>query len=71
LKKGTLTRVYAIGNVTNGSMDAIVHTLAAGTDLFDQDVKHRLVMITCGGPFDRHTHRYRDNVVIVATPVKA
>jgi hypothetical protein len=27
LKKGTLTRVYAIGNVTNGSMDAIVHTM--------------------------------------------
>lgn len=43
--------------------------LAAGTDLFDQDVKHRLVMITCGGPFDPATHRYRDNVVIVAQPV--
>jgi hypothetical protein len=27
LKKGTLTRVYAIGNVSTGSMDAIVHTL--------------------------------------------
>jgi hypothetical protein len=44
--------------------------LAAGTDLFDQNVKHRLVMITCGGPFDRHTHSYRDNVVIIATPVQ-
>jgi Sortase domain len=43
--------------------------LAAGTDLFDQNLKHRLVMITCGGPFDRKTHRYRDNVVLVATPV--
>jgi Sortase domain len=43
--------------------------LAAGTDLFAQNVKHRLVMITCGGPFDRKTHRYRDNVVLVATPV--
>jgi hypothetical protein len=42
--------------------------LAAGTDLFDQAVKHRLVMITCGGPFDPKTHRYRDNVVIVASP---
>jgi hypothetical protein len=45
--------------------------LAAGTALFSQDVKHRLVMITCGGPFDRRTHRYRDNVVIVAMPVGA
>lgn len=27
LKKGTLTRVYAIGNVATGSMDAIVHVL--------------------------------------------
>ena len=27
LKKGTLTRVYAIGNVTTGSMDAVVHVL--------------------------------------------
>jgi hypothetical protein len=43
--------------------------LAAGTDLFDQEVKHRLVMITCGGPFNPRTHRYRDNVVIVANPV--
>jgi hypothetical protein len=43
--------------------------LAAGTDLFDQDVRHRLVMITCGGPFNTRTHRYRDNVVIIANPV--
>jgi hypothetical protein len=27
LKKGTLTRVFAIGNVTTGSMDAVVHIL--------------------------------------------
>jgi hypothetical protein len=27
LKKGTLTRVFAIGNVTTGSMDAVVHSL--------------------------------------------
>jgi sortase family protein len=44
-------------------------SLAAGTDLFDQDVPHRLVMITCGGPFDLRTHRYRDNVVVIADPV--
>jgi hypothetical protein len=43
--------------------------LTAKTSLFDQKLKHRLVMITCGGPFDRHTHRYRDNVVLVASPI--
>jgi hypothetical protein len=31
LKKGTLTRVFAIGNVATGNMDAIVHTLPVGT----------------------------------------
>jgi hypothetical protein len=31
LKKGTLTRVFAIGNVTTGSMDAVVHSLNVKT----------------------------------------
>lgn len=31
LKVGTLTRVFAIGNVTKGSMDAVVHTLRVTT----------------------------------------
>ena len=28
-----------------------------------------LVLVTCGGEFDRSRHRYRSNVVIVAVPV--
>jgi sortase (surface protein transpeptidase) len=28
----------------------------------------RLVLITCGGPFDRTTQSYRDNIVIYAAP---
>lgn len=31
LRKGTLTRVFAIGNVTTGTMAAVVHTLPVGT----------------------------------------
>jgi hypothetical protein len=31
LKKGTLTRVFAIGNVATGSMDAVVHSLKVKT----------------------------------------
>ena len=44
--------------------------LAAGTDIFSQNVAHRLVVITCGGPFDRTRHRYLDNVVVIATPIR-
>jgi hypothetical protein len=45
--------------------------LAAGTDVFAQDVPHRLVLITCGGPFNRSTHHYTENVVMLADPVRA
>lgn len=43
--------------------------LAADTDAFDQSGPARLVLITCGGAFDPATHRYADNVVVVAEPV--
>jgi len=36
---------------------------------FARDGKLRLTLITCGGPFDRRTGHYRDNVVVTATPV--
>lgn len=36
-------------------------------ELFARDGAERLVVITCGGPFDRRTG-YRDNVVVVAEP---
>jgi len=44
--------------------------LSADSDLFAQDGPARLVMITCGGPFDAATHRYRDNVILLARPVR-
>lgn len=37
--------------------------------LFARDGAPALVLITCGGEFDRSTGHYRDNVVLVATPV--
>lgn len=43
--------------------------LASGTDAFRQDVGQRLVVITCGGPFNLTTHRYEDNLVVVAVPL--
>lgn len=38
-------------------------------DLFTTTGAPRLVMITCGGPFDRATSSYLDNVVVFAAPV--
>lgn len=44
--------------------------LAADTDVFAQNVTQRLVLITCGGPFDRQAHHYRDNIVVIAEPIR-
>jgi len=44
--------------------------LAADTDVFAQDLPHRLVLITCGGEFNRTTHHYTENIIVVAEPVR-
>lgn len=43
--------------------------LAADFGAFRRDVDHRLVLITCGGSYDRATQSYDENVVVVALPV--
>lgn len=43
--------------------------LSADSPVFAQNDDARLVLITCGGPFDRATHHYRDNIVVTALPV--
>ncbi|WP_188940341.1 class F sortase [Nakamurella endophytica] len=37
-------------------------------DLFARDGAHRLVLISCGGPFDEARKSYQDNVVVFAVP---
>jgi sortase (surface protein transpeptidase) len=37
-------------------------------ELFDRAGPPRLVLLTCGGPFDERTRSYRDNLVVVAGP---
>ncbi|WP_100351215.1 class F sortase [Luteimicrobium subarcticum] len=37
--------------------------------IFDETGPRRLVLMTCGGTWDASTGHYRDNVVLVATPV--
>jgi hypothetical protein len=39
-----------------------------GAGLFGTAGPSRLVLISCGGPFDEATRHYRDNVVVVAAP---
>ena len=31
--------------------------------------KARLVLVTCGGPFDRRSGHYKDNIVVTAVPL--
>ncbi len=38
-------------------------------DIFDRGGAERLTLITCGGPWRASESSYRDNVVVVATPV--
>jgi hypothetical protein len=37
--------------------------------IFDPDVAHRLVIVTCGGRFLPDAGGYEDNIVVIATPV--
>ena len=37
--------------------------------VYSQRGPARLVLVTCGGPFDRRTERYRDNLVVTARPL--
>jgi hypothetical protein len=43
--------------------------LSSRSDLFAQQRRHRLLLITCGGPYDEVRGRYRDNRVVEAVPV--
>ena len=43
--------------------------LAQDAGIFRVDGPPQLVLITCGGAFDRDRHRYQDNLVVLASPV--
>jgi LPXTG-site transpeptidase (sortase) family protein len=38
------------------------------TDIYSRTGRARLVLVTCGGPFDTASGHYRDNVVVTAVP---
>ena len=53
---------YVVQAVTTYGKEALP------TDVFAVTGEPRLVVITCGGPFDRATRQYLDNVVVYAVP---
>jgi hypothetical protein len=73
VRRGQLVQVVADGQSRSYRVASVRRVrkarLAAGTDVFDQSGAPRLVLVTCGGAFDRSTHTYADNLVVVATPV--
>jgi len=42
---------------------------ALPTDIYSRRGRARLVLVTCGGPFDSSSRHYRDNIVVTAVPV--
>jgi sortase (surface protein transpeptidase) len=40
-------------------------------DIWSQTGQPRLVLVTCGGPFDSSLGRYRDNIVVTAVPASS
>jgi hypothetical protein len=59
---GTVTR-YAVT-----SLEVVRKRSGLPGSLFAQDAGPRLVLITCGGPFDDRTREYLDNIVVTAVP---
>ena len=48
----------------------IVRKEALPTSIYTRTGPARLVLVTCGGPFNAKTGHYRDNVIVTATPVR-
>ena len=59
---GTVRRYRA------GEVEVIRKARVPLQQIFARDGEERLVVITCGGPYDRRTG-YRDNVILTARPV--
>ncbi len=45
-----------------------VRKAALPTGIFTRTGERRLVLVTCGGPFETRTKRYRDNIIVTAVP---
>lgn len=70
-------RVGDTATLTRGGQTINYHVTAARTypksaglppDVFTHTGPERLVLITCGGPFDASSGNYEDNIVVYASP---
>jgi hypothetical protein len=82
LGKGAFSRLSALAmgstvSVTTATGTPLAYRVVARrvypkqalpTEVFATDGAPRLVLMTCGGPFNTATHHYRDNVVVYAVP---
>ena len=62
VRSGDTTRSYRVTSLRR------VRKAALPTSIFTRTGARRLVLVTCGGPFDAKTKRYRDNVIVTALP---
>jgi Sortase domain len=73
IRPGAVVTVIAAGRPWRYVVQAIraypKATLPAAR-VFGQQVAPRLVIVTCGGPFDAATGHYLDNIVVWAVPVR-
>ncbi|WP_298454972.1 class F sortase [uncultured Cellulomonas sp.] len=60
------TRQYTVVDVARQAKPEV-----AWADVFTRGGPHRLVLVTCGGTFQRDVGHYSDNVIVTAEPVGA
>jgi hypothetical protein len=69
-KVGTVVELTAANGSVRSFRIAAVEQLPksglAWQEYFTRDGRLRLTLITCGGPFNPNTRRYRDNIVVTA-----
>jgi LPXTG-site transpeptidase (sortase) family protein len=68
-KKGDRVRVKVANGRTITYRVVSVKTMpkkALPPDIYSLKGRHRLVLVTCGGPFNARIGHYRDNVVVTA-----
>ena len=73
IRPGAVVTVAAAGRTWRYVVQAVraypKATLPAAS-VFGQEVAPRLVIVTCGGPFDAATGHYLDNIVVWAVPAR-
>jgi Sortase domain len=70
-RPGTVIQITSADGRTRSYKVVSVQTMLKKdlpTDIWSQHGRNRLVVVTCGGPFDTATRHYRDNVVVTAIP---